>query len=51
MKTLSVTALLAVLVFIPFLSLKRKETGTVKVHGRGTPVSDELRYDIYDFVS
>jgi hypothetical protein len=51
MKTVSVTAFLALLIFIPFLSARKKETVSLTVDGRGTPAPDELRYDIYDFVS
>ncbi len=51
MKAVSVTAFLALLVFIPFLSARKKETSSVTVDGRSASAPEELRYDIYDFVS
>jgi len=50
MKTLTISALLATLVAIPFV-WKRRPANLVPVKGQGGPVQEDLRYDIDDLLT
>jgi hypothetical protein len=51
MKALAMTAIMALLVTIPLLANKRREAAPANVEKAGSPAPEEMRYDIFDFIS
>jgi hypothetical protein len=51
MKALTLTAIMALLVTIPLLANKRRVAVPVSVDRVGSLAPEEMRYDIFDFIS
>ena len=51
MKALTLTAIMALLVTLPLLANKRREAPPANVDREAGPLPEEMRYDVFDFIS
>jgi hypothetical protein len=51
MKAFTLTAIMALLVSIPLLANRRREGAPANVNSTGSQAPEEIRYDIFDFIS